>query len=206
MSDYFNKTEEQQFEDAKSWFKENGTPILVAIIIACAATFGWNYWKHHQSTSAQQASQTFQAVMDSYSQNPTKNAALVEKFVQDNKGTTYAVFAQLEQAKQAVEKADFNAAQAILTDTLANVDDATLKTVIRFRLAEVNYQLKAFDAALTNLAEIQDASWDQRKQLFIGDILAAKGDKAAAKSAYEQAKAKAAPEDQALIDLRLNNL
>ncbi|STY58897.1 Uncharacterised protein [Mannheimia haemolytica] len=26
-NEYLNKTEEQQFEDAKNWFKENGTPI-----------------------------------------------------------------------------------------------------------------------------------------------------------------------------------
>lgn len=33
-NEYLNKTEEQQFEDAKNWFKENGTPILVAIIFS----------------------------------------------------------------------------------------------------------------------------------------------------------------------------
>ncbi|MEN2840198.1 hypothetical protein HPFOLIGI_02427 [Mannheimia haemolytica] len=44
-NEYLNKTEEQQFEDAKNWFKENGTPILVAIILACAATAGWNFGK-----------------------------------------------------------------------------------------------------------------------------------------------------------------
>ena len=32
-SEYLNKTEEQQFEEAKSWFKENSTPILLAIFV-----------------------------------------------------------------------------------------------------------------------------------------------------------------------------
>ena len=32
-SEYLNKTEEQQFEEAKNWFKENSTPILLAIFV-----------------------------------------------------------------------------------------------------------------------------------------------------------------------------
>ena len=38
-SEYLNKTEEQQFEEAKSWFRENSTPILLAIFVFAAASF-----------------------------------------------------------------------------------------------------------------------------------------------------------------------
>ena len=44
---YFNKTEEQQFEEAKNWFKENSTPILLAIFVFATASFGWNFWKSY---------------------------------------------------------------------------------------------------------------------------------------------------------------
>lgn len=73
-NEYLNKTEEQQFEDAKNWFKENGTPILVAIILACAATAGWNFWKNHQLETAQKTSASYQSVMESYLQNPSKKS------------------------------------------------------------------------------------------------------------------------------------
>lgn len=206
MSDYLNKTEEQQFEEAKSWFKQNGTPILVAVFLVAAASFGWNFWKNHQVETALKTSASYQQVMESYLQNPEKNIPLVEKFISENSGSSYAVFAQLEQAKQQVEKADFAAAQNSLTQALAVVDDATLQNVIRFRLAAVEFQLQNFDAALAVLAQVTDSVWDLRKQIFVGDILAAKGDKVAAKSAYEQAKANAPEAEQMLIDLRLNNL
>ncbi|TCT13910.1 putative negative regulator of RcsB-dependent stress response [Bibersteinia trehalosi] len=206
MSDYLNKTEEQQFEEAKSWLKQNGMPILMAIILALAASAGWNFWKNHQVEVAQKTSASYQQVMESYLQNPEKNTPLVEKFIADNQATSYAVFAQLEQAKQLVDKQDFAVAKNVLNQAIGNTDDATLKNVIRFRLAAVEFQLQQFDAALATLAKIQDNAWDLRKQVFVGDILAAKGDKEAAKSAYEQAKASAPENEHMLIDIRLNNL
>ncbi|MGQ8821537.1 YfgM family protein [Bibersteinia trehalosi] len=206
MSDYLNKTEEQQFEEAKSWLKQNGMPILMAIILALAASAGWNFWKNHQVEVAQKTSASYQQVMESYLQNPEKNTPLVEKFIADNQATSYAVFAQLEQAKQLVDKQDFAVAKNVLNQAIGNTDDATLQNVIRFRLAAVEFQLQQFDAALATLAKIQDKAWDLRKQVFVGDILAAKGDKEAAKSAYEQAKANAPENEHMLIDIRLNNL
>lgn len=206
MSDYLNKTEEQQFEDAKSWFKQNGTPILVAVFLVAAASFGWNFWKNHQFETALKTSESYQQVMESYLQNPEKNAPLVEKFISDNKGVNYAIFAQLEQAKQLVAKNDFTGAKTVLAQALTDSSDTTLQNVLRFRLAAVEFQLQQFDEALATLAKVEDKAWDLHKQVFVGDILSAKGDKNAAKSAYEQAKANAPESEQMLIDIRLNNL
>lgn len=206
MSDYLNKTEEQQFEDAKSWFKQNGTPILVAVFLVAAASFGWNFWKNYQQEKALQSSVSYQQVIESYLQNPEKNAPLVEKFIADNKGSSYAVFAQLELAKQLAEKGKFAEVKNALEQALSQTSDVALLNVVRFRLAAVDYQLGNFDSALVFLSQLQDKSWDLRKQILSGDILAAKGDIEAAKSAYQQAKENASEQDKGLIDLRLNNL
>ncbi|SUT93616.1 YfgM family protein [Actinobacillus lignieresii] len=205
-NEYLNKTEEQQFEEAKNWFKENGTPILVAVIIACAATLGWNFWQNHQVQAAQQTSATYQNIMESYLQDPEKNQPLVEKFINENKDSSYAVFSQLESAKQAVEKADFATAKTVLQSALASTSDASLQTIIRFRLATLDYQLKNYDDALATLGQITDQVWEQRKLVLTGDILVSKGDKASAKGVYEKAKATATNQDKVLIDVRLNNL
>ncbi|MGX2948214.1 YfgM family protein [Frederiksenia canicola] len=205
MSEYYNSTEEQQFNEAKNWFKKNGTPILLAICVVAGASFGWQFWKKHQIEVAQQTSENYQQVLDSYLQNPDKNAPLVEKFISENQGT-YVVFAQLEQARQAANKGDFVVVKSQLEKALAASEDATLQNVIRFRLALVEYQLGNFDGALAVLANLKDSAWDLRKQILVGDVLTAKGDKAAAKSAYEQAKANASEQDKMLIDIRLNNL
>lgn len=206
MSDYLNQTEEQQFEEAKNWFKQNGTPILVAITLALASWAGWNFWQSHQQESALKTSATYQQVMESYLQNPEKNQPLVERFIADNKGSSYAVFAQLELAKQQVEKGKFTEAKNALEQALSQTSDVALLNVIRFRLAAVDYQLGNFDSALFFLSQLQDKSWDSRKQILSGDILIAKGDIEAAKSAYQQAKENASEQEKGWIELRLNNL
>lgn len=205
-SEYLNKTEEQQFEEAKNWFKENSTPILLAIFVFATASFGWNFWKSHQAESAIQASTSYQATMEAYEQDPVKNQPLVAKFLEEAKGTNYAIFMQLEDAKNAVAKGDFAAAKSQLQAALNEVKDPSLQSIIRFRLAAVDFQLKEFDSALVNLEQIKDQAWDARKQLFIADLLSAKGDKEAAKSAYEQIKAKMSGQERELIELKINNL
>ncbi|WP_448906064.1 YfgM family protein [Haemophilus parahaemolyticus] len=205
-SEYLNKTEEQQFEEAKNWFKENSTPILLAIFVFATASFGWNFWKSHQAESAIQASISYQATMEAYEQDPVKNQPLVAKFLEEAKGTNYAIFMQLEEAKNAVAKGDFSVAKSQLQAALNEVKDPSLQSIIRFRLAAVDFQLKEFDSALANLEQIKDQAWDARKQLFIADLLVAKGDKEAAKSAYEQIKAKMSGQERELIELKINNL
>lgn len=203
---YYNNTEEQQFNEVKNWFKQNGTPILVAIIVVAGCVFGWQYWKNYQVQSAQQTSAAYQQVMETYQQDPAKNAPLVEKFISENKGSNYAILAQLEEAKQLAAKGDFAAVKSVLEQALAATQDATLQNIIRLRLAAVELQLQQFDAALAVLAQIQDSAWELSKQTLSGDILAAKGDKAAAKTAYEQAKNLAGEGEKMLLDIRLNNL
>ena len=205
-SEYLNKTEEQQFEEAKNWFKENSTPILLAIFVFATASFGWNFWKSHQAESAIQASISYQTTMEAYEQDPVKNQPLVAKFLEEAKGTNYAIFMQLEEAKNAVAKGDFSVAKSQLQAALNEVKDPSLQAIIRFRLAAVDFQLKEFDSALVNLEQIKDQAWDARKQLFIADLLSAKGDKEAAKSAYEQIKAKMSGQERELIELKINNL
>ena len=205
-SEYLNKTEEQQFEEAKSWFRENSTPILLAIFVFAAASFGWNFWKSHQIESAIQASISYQATMEAYEQDPVKNQPLVQKFLDEAKGTNYAIFMQLEEAQNAVAKADFAVAKSLLEAALNEAKDPSLQAIIRFRLAAVNFQLKEFDAALAQLDQVKDKAWQARKQLFAADVLAAKGDKEAAKSAYEQIKAQTSGQERELIELKINNL
>ena len=205
-SEYLNKTEEQQFEEAKNWFKENSTPILLAIFVFATASFGWNFWKSHQAESAIQASISYQATMEAYEQDPVKNQPLVAKFLEEAKGTNYAIFMQLEDAKNAVAKGDFAAAKSQLQAALNEVKDPSLQAIIRFRLAAVDFQLKEFDSALANLEQIKDQAWDARKQLFVADLLSAKGDKEAAKSAYEQIKANTSGQEREIIELKINNL
>lgn len=202
---YFNKTEEQQFEEAKSWFKQNGSAILLAMLVGASAVFGWNFWKNHNQQISQESSAAYDNVIESYLQDPIKNEPLVEKFIKESEHNSYATFAQFTEAQQLVNKGDFAKAKTVLEQAV-NAEDATLQTVARFRLAQVEYQLQNYDAALATLGQIKEKAWTLRKAVLTGDIFVAKGDNAGAKSAYQQALADAPEQEKALIELRLNNL
>ena len=73
-------------------------------------------------------------------------------------------------------------------------------------MAAVQFQLGQFDPALESLKLVKDQAWNGAKNMLVGDIQLAKGDKDAAKSAYQQAKQNATPLEQQLIQVRLNNL
>ena len=55
MIDY-NKTDDEQAEDIKKWWKENGLSVAAGIALAVAALFGWEYWQKYQITQAESAS------------------------------------------------------------------------------------------------------------------------------------------------------
>ena len=53
---------------------------------------------------------------------------------------------------------------------------------------------------------MKDEAWNGAKNILVGDIQLAKGDKEVAKSAYQQAHQNATPLELQLIQVRLNNL
>ena len=41
-------TEEEQVEQLKKWWKENGLSIVGGVVVGLALVFGWRSWQHHQ--------------------------------------------------------------------------------------------------------------------------------------------------------------
>ena len=60
MSRY--ETDEEQWEAIKRWWKENGTQVILAVVVAIAATAGWRYYQGVQYARAAQASSTFEVL------------------------------------------------------------------------------------------------------------------------------------------------
>ena len=43
------RTEEEQIEAIKRWWKKNGSSLLLGIALALAIVFGWQAWQNHQA-------------------------------------------------------------------------------------------------------------------------------------------------------------
>lgn len=198
--------EEQEINQLKDWWKENGKTIIVAFILGVGGMFGWRYWQAHQAEQIAQASAQYDALIYSAQQDEQAKKANIEQFVQANSKTAYAVFALLDEAKKATEKQDFAAAELNLNQALTQSQDEVLTSIVALRLSAVQFQLGQLDNALTTLNQVKGESFNARKAILTGDIQVAKGDKVAAKNSFEQAQQSGSQLEQQMAKMKLNNL
>ena len=198
--------EEQEINQLKDWWKENGKTIIVAFILGVGGMFGWRYWQAHQAEQIAQASAQYDALIYSAQQDEQAKKANIEQFVQANSKTAYAVFALLDEAKKETEKQDFAAAEANLNQALTQSQDEVLTSIVALRLSAVQFQLGQLDNALTSLNQVKGESFNARKAILTGDIQVAKGDKGAAKTSFEQAQQSGSQLEQQMAKMKLNNL
>lgn len=200
--------EEQEINQLKDWWKENGKTIIVAFILGVGGMFGWRYWQAHQAEQIAQASAQYDALIYSAQQDEQAKKANIEQFVQANSKTAYAVFALLDEAKKATEKQDFAAAEANLNQALTQSQDQdeVLTSIVALRLSAVQFQLGQLDNALTTLNQVKGESFNARKAILTGDIQIAKGDKVAAKNSFEQVQQSGSQLEQQMAKMKLNNL
>lgn len=197
--------EEQEINEIKSWWSENYKTIIAVVILALAGSWGWRYWQDHQANKAQEISAEYDKIILSNHSVDVKSAE-IDLFVKDHSKTAYAALSLLEKAKAAINAKDYAQAATALQQAMTESPDDILASVAAIRLANVQIQLKDTDAALVTLNQVKDITWESRKLLLIGDIQASKGDKAAAKTSYEQALKNATPLEQQWLQVRLNNL
>ena len=198
--------EEQEINQLKDWWKENGKTIIVAFILGVGGMFGWRYWQAHQAEQIAQASAQYDALIYSAEQDEQAKKANIEQFVQAKSKTAYAVFTLLDEAKKATEKQDFAAAEANLNQALTQSQDEVLTSIVALRLSAVQFQLGQLDNALTTLNQVKGESFNARKAILTGDIQVAKGDKVAAKNSFEQAQQSGSQLEQQMAKMKLNNL
>ncbi len=198
--------EEQEINQLKDWWKENGKTIIVAFILGVGGMFGWRYWQAHQAEQIAQASAQYDALIYSAQQDEQAKKANIEQFVQANNKTAYAVFALLDEAKKAAEKQDFTAAEVNLNQALTQSQDEVLTSIVALRLSAVQFQLGQLDNALTTLNQVKGESFNARKAILTGDIQVAKGDKVAAKNSFQQAQQSGSQLEQQMAKMKLNNL
>ena len=198
--------EEQEINQLKDWWKENGETIIVAFILGVGGMFGWRYWQAHQAEQIAQASAQYDALIYSAQQDEQAKKANIEQFVQANSKTAYAVFALLNEAKKETEKQDFAAAEVNLNQALTQSQDEVLTSIVALRLSAVQFQLGQLDNALTSLNQVKGESFNARKAILTGDIQVAKGDKVAAKNSFQQAQQSGSQLEQQMAKMKLNNL
>lgn len=179
-------TEDQQVEELKSWWKQNGKFIVVVFVMILAGVFGWRYWQDSQHESNLQLSEQYQQLLSNFAAGNASNETL-DTFVQENSGDVYAIFTLLEQAKNYVGQGDLMNAEKSLQSAVKQSNNSSLTAIANLRLARVQVALKQYSKAETTLNSVTDAAWAGDKAEISADIAQAQNNTAEAKKLYQVA-------------------
>jgi predicted negative regulator of RcsB-dependent stress response len=188
-------TDEEQLQQLKNWWKENGNSLIVAVLVGLIAYFGFQWWQNDQRQQAEQASVIYSELLDSIeitdgeTLSEEKQATanyLIKQLQDDYSSSLYAINANFVSAKIAVDNGDLEAAIAPLSWIIVEAD-ASAKALAEIRLARVYIAQENYDAALELLNTEKAASFLSLNAELKGDILVIKEAWDDARSSYQQA-------------------
>jgi predicted negative regulator of RcsB-dependent stress response len=207
------RTDEEQVEAIKQWWKNNGSSLLIGIGAALAIVFGWQAWQNHEAQQRSEAASQFVTLMNAFgSQDETSadTVTFVAKTLRDEHAdSAYAVYANLMLARvQLMQNSDAEGAVESLQWALDKAADTQpLALVVRSRLAQAQMALEDYEAALATIDAAKDS--DAFAAMFAelrGDVLLAKGDQDGARDAYMAAREQGEENRSGVLQLKLADL
>lgn len=206
------KTEEEQIEAFKSWWKKNGLMTVAAVAIAVGGYFGWQAWKTSQANYTSEASALYQnlvqAAADLSDENNQKTVTFIAKQLSEDYGDTgYAMFGQLFLARVDAEKGQYDQAITDLENAIGKTEDASFIAIADLRIAQLMLQKDDFRGALARAEKVTEQEFDAQKQELIGDIYIQQGKRDEARLAYQKASdALGVGVNHPLLDIKLKDL
>jgi predicted negative regulator of RcsB-dependent stress response len=188
------ETDQEQIEAIKNWWNQNGNWVIGGFIVFIMSYVGYHWYQNSAEQHRFEASATYDELLltiTAESEDAQRRASLVSLLKDDYSDLGYATMAALIEAKAAVEADDLEKALTELDWALNNADKS-LKTVILYRKAQVQYGLDRLDAALTTLASIEGEGHEAVTYELKGDILVEQGKKDEAREAFQIALDKSA--------------
>ncbi len=197
MNEY--ETEDQQVEALKRWWKENGTSLIIGLVVGVSGLFGWRYYVQQENMQAVLASDLYMQVMQQVSQQqvaqqPNELNSVDDKIFDINNqlinefsNTPYAALSSLMLAKYEYEKGNTDAAVAQLELAVKHASDDQIKQISSLRLIRLYIEQEKYAEAQTLLNQPHDAAYGAQIEELKGDMHSAKGDVVQARIAYDKA-------------------
>ncbi|WP_110708340.1 tetratricopeptide repeat protein [Salinicola sp. CR57] len=203
------RTEEEQLDAIKQWWKSNGSALLVGIAVAAAGVFGWHAWQRYEEGQSAEASNAYQQLIaiassDTLDDNARTQAFTLADGLQSDHGSTlYADLAGLLEAKIAIGADDTDRARQALDDVVADSDRPYMTGLARIDLARLQIASDNPDAALKTLKDAVPGALEAQRQNVLGDAFVALERPDDARKAYQQAQSLAQDADQTIYGLQL---
>ncbi|GGP44733.1 tetratricopeptide repeat protein [Shewanella saliphila] len=198
-------TEEQQVDAIKQFWKDYGTSIAVGAVVGLGGLYGWNTYSDMKVESAEQASETFQAIAEQ-STNPAAFITQAETFTAEHDQAGYQALLELMVAKAAIDAGDLTKAETALTKVIAAKPGSGLDMVATIRLARVQAEQNNLGVALATLEQVTDEAFASQREELKGDFLVRQGDLDNAKLAYQAAVDNGGALTSPALTMKLDNL
>ncbi|WP_417567737.1 YfgM family protein [Marinobacter sp.] len=208
------RTEEEQIQAIKDWWKRNGSSLLIGIAAALAIVFGWQAWQNHQAQQRTEAANQFANLLNAFSNQADETRGETVAFVaktlrEDHTDSAYAVYGNLILARQQLmDEADAEAAIDSLKWALEKTgENRALALVVRNRLARAQFSAGQYNEAISTIdaagsADAFDAIYSELR----GDILLAQGNREGAREAYLAAREQSQQGRNGVLELKLADL
>lgn len=186
----YDLEEQEQLDELKTWWKQYGNLVTAVLAVVAFAAVAWQGWNWYQRNQAAQAAALYAGIERAAGGGDVRQVRqLAGDLIEKYPGTTYAAMGALLSGKVQAESNDVKNAEAHLQWAADSAKDEALRNLARLRLAALQLDEKAFDAALKTLAAEAPAAFAARFAELKGDVLAGQDKKADAKTAYEAALA-----------------
>jgi predicted negative regulator of RcsB-dependent stress response len=205
----FYASEQEQVEQLKRWWKDNGRALVAGLVIGIGGLAGYRYWDGTQIARAENASVNYEHFLQMAAEGRNEDAVTAGRSIIDSyPGTAYARLSNLILAKIAVGENDYAQAKQYLRVLIDASDSGEIAQIARARLARILLAEGAIDEAGALVAAIPSLEDHERFAELRGDISVARGDTKTAKTMYLQALSQAAELglERGAIQLKLDNL
>ena len=147
MSDLYDTHE--QGERVKNWLRENGSSIVMGLVLAFGLMYGYKQWQAWETSKHQQASAEYQ-MMVSLIEADNMDAAVpnFEVLKSEYPKSAYTSMASMMMAKARIRAGQLDIASTALTYAMNNAQPAPVRVVARARLARVKLSQGDTAAAL----------------------------------------------------------
>jgi len=212
-------SDEEQLDAIKKWWRENGTSLLLLVVLVAGGWFGWNYLQSQKKQSVEDSSHVYMAMVDAvvaWEKEPTREhadqvAAHGETLKKLNEDGLYARFAALTLSRLYMTDGDTDNAIEELKWARAKTEDQALAALIDLRLANAEFARDNGDGALQILAQSHPEEFSGLFRELRGDIYYSLGQNEQALEAYQGALDQledsdpAAERARAMLELKIND-
>lgn len=183
-------TPDDQLTNLKIWWKQYGTALIAGVAIGGLLLGGGNYWKQDKTKRAEAASLLYESLVADLQQGkPDTLTATATKLMQDYEATPYAGKAALLLARARFDAKDMAGTRQHLEWAMQNATEVSVQHSARLRLGRLLLDQGDAEAALALVKIKETDGFVSEYEELKGDALLAKGDRQAARRAYQAALA-----------------